>query len=93
MTRFDNMLGNVRKAKEEPKGAKGNDKMLDSKDDGDDVKAQFWQEVAQPERVATIRLNFDIPVELDDKLKAKARENNTTKTALVRKLLEFMLDE
>ena len=93
MTRFDNMLGNVRKAKEEPRSEKVSEKALDSKDNGDDVKAQFWQEVAQPERVATIRLNFDIPVELDDKLKAKARANNTTKTALVRKMLEFMLDE
>lgn len=93
MTRFDNMLGNVRKTKEEPKSSKDGSEKLNSKGDGNNVKAQFWQEVAQPERVATIRLNFDIPVELDDKLKAKARANNTTKTALVRKMLEFMLDD
>lgn len=93
MTRFDNMLGNVRKTKEEPKSSKDGGEKLGSKDGGNNVKDQFWQEVAQPERVATIRLNFDIPVELDDKLKAKARANNTTKTALVRKMLEFMLDD
>lgn len=89
-TRFTKVMGDVNAA---AKSSGGDQVQSQQKTDADDVKTQFWQEAAEPERVATIRLNFDISVELDDRLKAKARDLRTSKTALVRRMIEFMLDD
>jgi hypothetical protein len=47
----------------------------------------------QPEeKAATIRLNVDIPIGLNDKLAERARTLRTSKSDLVRKLLEWALE-
>lgn len=45
------------------------------------------------EREPTIRLNIDIPVSGNDRLAEKARKLSKPKTELVRRLLEWALDE
>jgi hypothetical protein len=50
-----------------------------------------WAELAPEEKEATIRLNVDIPIALNDALADKARELRTSKSELVRKLLEWAL--
>lgn len=95
-SRFSKMLGDANAAQDKPTDVpspadQGSSEGADL--EGAALKAQFYDEITNPERVATIRLNFDIPVELDDRLKAKAKQLRTTKTALVRKMIEFMLKE
>jgi hypothetical protein len=55
------------------------------------AKPDPWAELAPEEREATIRLNVDIPIALNDALADKARELRTSKSELVRKLLEWAL--
>lgn len=52
-----------------------------------------WAELKAEEREPTIRLNVDIPVSINDKLAEKARQLRKPKTELVRRLLEWALDE
>jgi hypothetical protein len=52
-----------------------------------------WGDIEAPEKEATIRLNVDIPISLNDRLGAKARQMRKPKTELVRRLLEWALDE
>ena len=52
-----------------------------------------WAELKADEREPTIRLNVDIPLSLNDKLAEKARKLRKPKTELVRRLLEWALDE
>ena len=56
-------------------------------------KPDPWANLEAPEREATIRLNVDIPVGLNDRLAEKARKLRKPKTELVRRLLEWALDE
>lgn len=51
-----------------------------------------WADLKGPEREPTIRLNVDIPISLNDRLAAKARELRKPKTELVRHLLEWALN-
>ena len=52
-----------------------------------------WSGIEATEREPTIRLNVDIPLSLNDKLAEKARKLRKPKTELVRRLLEWALDE
>lgn len=52
-----------------------------------------WSGIEATEREPTIRLNVDIPLSLNDKLAEKARRLRKPKTELVRRLLEWALDE
>ena len=52
-----------------------------------------WSGIETTEREPTIRLNVDIPLSLNDKLAEKARKLRKPKTELVRRLLEWALDE
>lgn len=52
-----------------------------------------WDSIEVTQKSATIRLNVDIPVELNDKLADKARQLRKPKTELVRKLLEWALKD
>jgi len=52
-----------------------------------------WSDLEATEREPTIRLNVDIPLSLNDKLAEKARRLRKPKTELVRRLLEWALDE
>lgn len=52
-----------------------------------------WADLKANEREPTIRLNVDIPLSLNDKLAEKARQLRKPKTELVRRLLEWALDE
>lgn len=56
-------------------------------------KAAPWSGIEATEREPTIRLNVDIPLSLNDKLAEKARRLRKPKTELVRRLLEWALDE
>jgi hypothetical protein len=51
-----------------------------------------WGDIETPEKQATVRLNVDISVAINEKLAAKAREKGVPKTELVRKLLEWALE-
>ncbi|MBD1911281.1 hypothetical protein [Leptolyngbya sp. FACHB-8] len=55
--------------------------------------ADPWGDLQPPEKEPTIRLNVDIPISLNDKLTRKAQQVRKPKTELVRKLLEWALDE
>jgi hypothetical protein len=57
------------------------------------AKPDPWADLEPPEREATIRLNVDIPVGLNDRLAEKARKLRKPKTELVRRLLEWALDK
>lgn len=52
-----------------------------------------WGDLEPEDREATVRLNVDIPVSLNDALAAKARRLRKPKTELVRRLLEWALDD
>jgi hypothetical protein len=56
-------------------------------------KVTPWSDMEATEREPTIRLNVDIPLSLNDKLAEKARRLRKPKTELVRRLLEWALDE
>lgn len=51
-----------------------------------------WDDLQPIEREATVRLNVDIAVSLNDKLAEKARQLRKPKTELVRRLLEWALE-
>lgn len=55
-------------------------------------KPDPWAELQPEAKEATIRLNVDIPVGLNDKLAEKARILRTSKSDLVRKLLDWALE-
>ncbi|MEP0950318.1 hypothetical protein NC992_25855 [Leptolyngbya subtilissima DQ-A4] len=52
-----------------------------------------WEGLEPPEKEATVRLNVDIPISLNDALADKARQLRKPKTELVRKLLEWALND
>lgn len=52
-----------------------------------------WGDLLPPEKEPTIRLNVDIPISLNDKLTDKARQVRKPKTELIRRLLEWALDD
>ena len=52
-----------------------------------------WEPLAAPEREPSIRLNLDIPIRLNDLLAAEARKLRTSKSELVRRLLEWAVDK
>jgi hypothetical protein len=52
-----------------------------------------WADLEPVAKEATVRLNVDIPISLNDLLAAKARKLRKPKTELVRRLLEWALDE
>ncbi len=51
-----------------------------------------WDDLQPVEREATVRLNVDIAISLNDKLAEKARQLRKPKTELVRHLLEWALE-
>lgn len=52
-----------------------------------------WSDLTPEEKEATVRLNVDIPVSLNDLLAEKARKLRKPKTELVRRLLQWALTE
>jgi len=65
---------------------------------GKEAKAQtkareFWNDLEPQEKEATVRLNVDIPISLNDKLAEKARKLRQPKTELVRKLIEWAIND
>lgn len=57
------------------------------------VKATPWGDLEPEAKEATVRLNVDIPISLNDRLAEKARQLRKPKTELVRRLLEWALDD
>lgn len=57
------------------------------------VKATPWGDLQPEAKEPTVRLNVDIPISLNDKLAEKARELRKPKTELVRRLLEWALND
>jgi hypothetical protein len=54
---------------------------------------EFWSDLEPEEKEATVRLNVDIPISLNDKLAEKARKLRQPKTELVRKLIEWAMTD
>lgn len=52
-----------------------------------------WTDMEPEAKEPTVRLNVDIPISLNDLLSAKARRLRKPKTELVRRLLEWALDD
>ena len=52
-----------------------------------------WTDMEPEAKEPTIRLNVDIPISLNDLLTAKARRLRKPKTELVRRLLEWALED
>ena len=52
-----------------------------------------WTDMEPEAKEPTVRLNVDIPISLNDLLGAKARKLRKPKTELVRRLLEWALDD
>ena len=52
-----------------------------------------WTDMEPEAKEPTVRLNVDIPISLNDLLSAKARKLRKPKTELVRRLLEWALDD
>lgn len=55
-------------------------------------KPDPWAELEPSQKEATIRLNVDIPIALNDKLADKARKLRKSKSDLVRELLKWALE-
>lgn len=55
--------------------------------------AALWDDMEPEAKEPTIRLNVDIPISLNDLLTAKARRLRKPKTELVRRLLEWALED
>jgi hypothetical protein len=53
----------------------------------------FWNDLEPEAKEATVRLNVDIPISLNDKLAGKARKLRQPKTELVRKLIEWAMND
>jgi hypothetical protein len=53
----------------------------------------FWSDLEPEAQEATVRLNVDIPIRLNDKLAEKARKLRQPKTELVRKLIEWAMND
>lgn len=62
------------------------------KRDTPSAKPDPWAALEPEAKEATIRLNVDIPISLDDKLKDKARDLRKSKSDLVRELLKWALE-
>lgn len=56
-------------------------------------KTTPWADLEPDAKEATVRLNVDIPISLNDQLAEKARRLRKPKTELVRRLLEWALDD
>jgi hypothetical protein len=52
-----------------------------------------WTDMEPEAKEPTVRLNVDIPISLNDLLSAKARKLRKPKTELVRRLLEWALED
>ena len=57
------------------------------------ASASPWGDLEADEKEPTVRLNVDIPISLNDLLAEKARKLRKPKTELVRRLLEWALDD
>jgi hypothetical protein len=79
-------------SKKEPNPKKEPDSESDTKKESptSSLVDSFWSSIDNPD---TIRLNVDIPLPLNDRLSAKAKSLKQSKSELVRRLLEWVLDE
>lgn len=83
-TNFDDIFGAAKGKPSPPPKAKATDTLQGKPDP--------WAGMATEEKEATIRLNVDIPVSLNDALADKARKLRKPKTELVRELLKWALE-
>lgn len=94
---FDEIFQSVESAKKQP----SKEKMPDSKPtqsktqkpSSQPTTASPWAEFEEPELEPTTRLNVDIKLSLNDALAEKARKYRIPKTELVRRLLEWALEQ
>jgi hypothetical protein len=81
-----------------PKASKGGKRSPVKEDKPQEAKPQtkamdFWNDLEPEAKEATVRLNVDIPISLNDKLAEKARRLRQPKTELVRKLIEWAMND
>jgi hypothetical protein len=81
-----------------PKAAKGEKRSPIKESKPQAAKPQtkamdFWNDLEPEAKEATVRLNVDIPISLNDKLAEKARRLRQPKTELVRKLIEWAMND
>jgi hypothetical protein len=83
-----------REPKAEKRGKRSPVKETKPQEDKPQTKAMdFWNDLEPEAKEATVRLNVDIPISLNDKLAEKARKLRQPKTELVRKLIEWAMND
>jgi hypothetical protein len=87
------VVSNSGKSNSDSSQAKKSKKLVSEQKDAQLPTSQvdaFWSSLDNPD---TIRLNVDIPLPLNDRLSAKAKTLKQSKSELVRRLLEWALDD
>ncbi|MGB3496503.1 MAG: hypothetical protein WBA57_27495 [Elainellaceae cyanobacterium] len=94
---FDEIFQSAESAKRQPSPKKMPDskpkQSKTEKTSSPPATASPWAEFEEPELEPTTRLNVDIKLSLNDALAEKARKYRIPKTELVRKLLEWALEQ
>lgn len=83
-SRFDKTLGAAKAQQGKP--------AKPSPDTQDETRSAFWDSLKADEPVPTVRLSVSVPLELDNKIKAKADELRVSKNELINKMLEYLLE-
>lgn len=93
---FDEIFQSAESAKKQPtpkKMSESKPKQFKAQKPSPPATASPWAEFEEPELEPTTRLNVDIKLSLNDALAEKARKYRIPKTELVRKLLEWALEQ
>lgn len=97
--KFDDIFGAARQNKPEPtvepiEKSVAKPKAQSSKSSNQPAPTKSpWSQFEPQEKEPTVRLNVDISISMNDRLAEKARQYRIPKTELVRRLLEWSLDE
>ena len=93
--KFDDIFGAAKQSKPPKQEAEpvAKPKAQPSKSAKESTSAKSpWSQFEPQKKEATVRLNVDIPISMNDRLADKARQYRIPKTELVRRLLEWSLD-
>lgn len=62
------------------------------KGEAEGERADFWQSLEQPPKVATTRVNFDLDSDIDRRLMQRAFDLGISKSELLRRMVVFLLE-
>lgn len=90
---FDEIFQSAESAKKQPTPKKMPESTSEQTKAKSTTTASPWTEFQEPQLEPTTRLNVDIKLSLNDALAEKARKYRIPKTELVRRLLEWALEQ